>query len=530
MKRHFSPAAAFVLATALAGAQARAEAAAPMEPLHAGDRIVNGVTTSDYPSTVALLQPGSGVEFCTGTLIGCQTILTAAHCVCRGSGADCQGASADLLQPSDILIFSQHGGFANVASVSVPESYEFGMTGDVAVLGLSAPIEGIAPSPINTAEDPAPGTAGTIVGFGLSRGDRDDAGLKREGQVETTACFGVPDPPHVCWLFTDPLGNPGDDSNTCPGDSGGPLFVDFGDGPVVAGVTSGGVSEDCLPFDEAWDANVFFERQWILDRGGDDLNTACGELPSDIHPFEGNVNAANPQRTFTLEVPPEALKLRVGLNGIEGPAGTLNDFDLYVRATVPATTSSFDCASQATGNYEFCDIDTPAAGTWHVLVDRFAGNGRFQATATVFGGTAPPNGACVSSATTLCIDDVPGDRRFKIEVAFSTAIGNGSNGDGKAIPLAPLGIRRGGLFWFFDITNPELLIKVLNGCEINGFYWVFWSAGTTVALELRVTDTLTGRTVVYFNTDGHPADPVTDTAAFSCATTAAGDPSPAPWL
>ncbi len=45
-----------------------------------------------------------------------------------------------------------------------------------------------------------------------------------------------------------------------------------------------------------------------------------------------------------------------------------------------------------------------------------------------------------------------------------------------------------------------------------------------------ISDTLTGRTVVYFNTDGHPAEPVTDTSAFSCLTSAAGDPSPAPWL
>ena len=126
-------------------------------------------------------------------------------------------------------------------------------------------------------------------------------------------------------------------------------------------------------------------------------------------------------------------------------------------------------------------------------------------------------GSCVADATTLCIDDEPGDRRFEITVSYSTMLNGGTAGDGQAISLAPLDIRRGGLFWFFDITNPELLIKVLNGCAIDGHFWVFWSAGTTVGLELRVTDTTTGATVTYLSTDGQPAEPVTDTAAFACS-------------
>ncbi len=42
------------------------------------------------------------------------------------------------------------------------------------------------------------------------------------------------------------------------------------------------------------------------------------------------------------------------------------------------------------------------------------------------------------------------------------------------------------LFWFFDPNNPELLVKVLNGCAINGHWWVYGSAATDRNYEVTV--------------------------------------------
>ncbi|HVR29665.1 MAG TPA: hypothetical protein VMS86_09020, partial [Thermoanaerobaculia bacterium] len=64
--------------------------------------------------------------------------------------------------------------------------------------------------------------------------------------------------------------------------------------------------------------------------------------------------------------------------------------------------------------------------------------------------------------------------------------------------------------------NPEVLLKVLDGCEVNGHYWVFWSAGTNVRLVVTVTDRRTARQRVYANPDLMPALPVTDIRAFTC--------------
>jgi hypothetical protein len=123
---------------------------------------------------------------------------------------------------------------------------------------------------------------------------------------------------------------------------------------------------------------------------------------------------------------------------------------------------------------------------------------------------------CVPSATVLCIDDEDGDRRFRAQVFFQTVQGGGGTGDAAAIPLSPLGVNDGGLFTFFSPENPEMLIKVLNGCPVNDNYWVFYAATTNVGFTVTVTDTVTGQTFVSSNPDQNAALPVQNTSAFPC--------------
>jgi pseudomonalisin len=124
-----------------------------------------------------------------------------------------------------------------------------------------------------------------------------------------------------------------------------------------------------------------------------------------------------------------------------------------------------------------------------------------------------PGAACTPGATTLCIDRQPGDGRFTVTVAFDAP---GQSGNGNAISLSSVGVGRGGLFWFFDPTNPELLVKVLDGCQLNQKFWVFYAAGTNVGFTLYVRDNQTRETKQYTNTLGTAAPPVQDTAALPC--------------
>lgn len=131
------------------------------------------------------------------------------------------------------------------------------------------------------------------------------------------------------------------------------------------------------------------------------------------------------------------------------------------------------------------------------------------------GGT-PITGPCVPTETALCIDDQAGDRRFKVEVEYASAQAGGVSGHGKAIPLASLGVNRGGLFWFFSQDNPELIVKILNGCANNGKFWAFISGGTNVGMTITVSDTVTGEVHSYYNRDLTPFAPIQDTVALSC--------------
>jgi Tol biopolymer transport system component len=125
-------------------------------------------------------------------------------------------------------------------------------------------------------------------------------------------------------------------------------------------------------------------------------------------------------------------------------------------------------------------------------------------------------GPCAPSATTLCIDDQSADGRFEVKVHYQTTQGGGLSGDGHAIDLTRLGVAHGGLFWFFSADNPEMLIKVINGCALNQKFWIYSSATTNVGLIVTVTDTQTGESVVYRNQDLTAAPPVQDTSALPC--------------
>lgn len=123
---------------------------------------------------------------------------------------------------------------------------------------------------------------------------------------------------------------------------------------------------------------------------------------------------------------------------------------------------------------------------------------------------------CQPDETTLCINDQPGDGRFRIRMSYETASGGGLSGDAKALNLDAVAVRRGGLLYFLNSGNPEVLIKILNGCLINDHFWVFYAATTTVGFELTVEDLATGAVRSWSNTDGFDAVPVSDIEAFSC--------------
>ena len=410
-------------------------------------RIVNGLETHGYPTVGALLHSNSSPITldtaslrCSGTLIGCRTFLVAAHCV-------------EDLDPARYLVYLQHAGVAEVTAIARHPDYFFPVA-DVAVLELSDWVTGITPSPLSHT-DPVPfiPALGVIIGYGQTMGGADDYGIKRGGVIETASCpLGMPsgatDAELICWYFTAPLDPPGTDSNTCNGDSGGPLFIDFGDGPVVAGVTSGGTYADCLADDLSYDASVYAWLPFLLEQLGGDDTAACGGLaPVDtagttVQSKAGTLNALNVSETMTVTVPPGANALRVTLNGEDNGAF---DADLYVREGLGAGPASFDCAADAASPFGACTFDHPAAGTWSIAAVRAAGSGRYQVTATVFGGDASVCGngvrefdeQCDAADDTRCAGLCQGDCTCPTPVCGNDVRESGEACDGSDAAACP---------------------------------------------------------------------------------------------
>ena len=76
-----------------------------------------------------------------------------------------------------------------------------------------------------------------------------------------------------------------------------------------------------------------------------------------------------------------------------------------------------------------------------------------------------------------------------------------------------------GLMYFFDRDNVEALVKVLNGCAINGHHWVFVAPVTDLKFQLRVRDQYGdyyGKPWLHENRVRGTARTASDTTAFAC--------------
>ncbi len=115
-----------------------------------------------------------------------------------------------------------------------------------------------------------------------------------------------------------------------------------------------------------------------------------------------------------------------------------------------------------------------------------------------------PAGTCESSAERRCLQD----SRYAVTVDWRTAAGSGRGS------VVHAGTNDSGLFTFFDRNNWEVLIKVLDGCALNGHVWVYGASTTDLGYVIRVTDTVTGTVKEYRNEPGLPAPAITDVSAF----------------
>lgn len=207
------------------------------EDMDANDSALReGVIADGEHPEVGLLVTEKG--YCTATLIGRRTVLTAAHCFGFSSGF------APMSQPafgyfsltlksgkSATVPYHRYRADANVLQVGF----------DIGVAQLDTPIAEAGATPATIAEE-WPDNDETLTTYGYGRFDKgckkSDAGPKHKRKAEIEL-------PDGFWKRV-----------TCPGDSGGPYFL-TGTNEIVATVKGDGLGVE-------WVADAVKHRDWIL--------------------------------------------------------------------------------------------------------------------------------------------------------------------------------------------------------------------------------------------------------------------------
>ena len=215
-------------------------AGTPSEPGTAA--IIGGAEAEagEFPFQVALVTPNR-FQFCGGTFIAKNWVMTAGHCV--DGGAD----------PANIKVLAgahdktQDGEMLDVVRILIHPAYsaQSFISSDIALLKLADDymyprVELLTPDRIDMS---APGTIGTVIGWGLtSEGGQASDVLKK---LEAAIISNDECKTHLDDNILDVTicaGMLGSSEATCNGDSGGPLLVPYRNRWIQVGIVSFGTN------------------------------------------------------------------------------------------------------------------------------------------------------------------------------------------------------------------------------------------------------------------------------------------------
>lgn len=335
--------------------------------------IVNGTSTFAFGAVGALLvgsDPGDAAIECSGTMIGCETFLTARHCVEDDPGND------------NYHVYLQAEGIIGVSSILPPHPEYSQPFADLQLMTLSQPITAVSPADINTAASILADTSGTIIGFGHTGLLKNDHGIKRGGAITTDVCDAANDG-FICWLYDNIL------STTCNIDSGGPLFLSPSDVDATVVGVNASADASCRDDAQSIEVDVRHFSDWILQQGGADVGqsscTPAGRASTEVKKVlvaEGAVATGTPKH-FEVPIPDGALEVRIALNAEDRQE---NNLDLHAAVSSLIAGSEKTCSQTGSGNFAYCkfDLQESDSGLRITVSQNASGTGHYQMMVTMF--------------------------------------------------------------------------------------------------------------------------------------------------
>lgn len=208
--------------------------------------------------------------------------------------------------------------------------------------------------------------------------------------------------------------------------------------------------------------------------------------------------AAGPRLSIAPALPTEDDAVTLHLQGNFGPCPSAETVQVSGNSLTVEIRQG-NCAANPGQDELELELPPKAAGNYHIEVLQ---NGQ---PAGSFSYTVLPTRAKLQNG------------RFELSATWRDALGQ--SGTARLVQTPS---NDSALFYFFTADNWELMVKVLDGCAINGAYWVFAAASTDVEYAVSIEDLENpGEPFSFGNRLGQPAAAITHLDVFPCSSEAA---------